>query len=290
MELKVEHFEPIEKIEFNYEEMKAEIEETLKRFSSSAESGAKNLIALKDDRAKLNKLSKSIDEHKKYIKNKLLTPYPEFESKIKTLIGIIQDVTSKIDENIKRIEEEAKKLKMAEITEALSVEISSNHPILFNRPVYCNHIKDYIDGATTRKVGSWLNASMGINLIICEFRDELNRLVDNCRTLENMYADEDEVIKAYITTAVEKHTTFSALVDDINNFKNIKVASEIKKNEEEKQIEQALAKTVIAPKNDKRYTCTIKFIGTEESLRNLKEYLTINNDIAFDIIQSMKEV
>jgi hypothetical protein len=58
----------------------------------------------------------------------------------------------------------------------------------------------------------------------------------------------------------------------------------------EKKIETELSKKVVANKNEKRYTCTIKFVGTEESMAGLKQFLDINKDIAYKVISSMKEV
>lgn len=98
-------------IEANFEEVKAELAEILKSYDYPIT----DVPTAKADRAKLNRISRAIDERRKAVKAEYLEPYNEFEKRIKELNGMILIASSKIDYQIKLIEDEEKEAKRTEL-------------------------------------------------------------------------------------------------------------------------------------------------------------------------------
>lgn len=94
-------------IDFNFEELKAELAERLDHYNSLVvtEDGIKEAKA---DRAKLNKLRTAIDTRRKDIKKEYLKPYNDFEGKIKELTVLIDQPIKAIDTQLQGYEERRK--------------------------------------------------------------------------------------------------------------------------------------------------------------------------------------
>lgn len=104
----------IKKINWNFDELKSEIESKIAIYNNFVYS-PENLKAAKADRANLNRLKKAIDEKRKEIKKLCLKPYEEFESEVKQILDIIDEPITKIDTQIKTEEEKEKKQKRAKL-------------------------------------------------------------------------------------------------------------------------------------------------------------------------------
>lgn len=115
MEIKVEEIKALEPIKFNYEEIKGQLAEQLKRYNNVVYS-EETIGLAKTDRATLNKVKKAINDEKIRIKNLLLEDYTvNFEPKCKELMEMIENVSNKIDNQVKGFEEKAKNEKLQEI-------------------------------------------------------------------------------------------------------------------------------------------------------------------------------
>jgi len=118
MELKVEEIKALEPIKFNYEEIKGQLEEQLKKYKGVVYT--EEVIAqAKTDKATINKVKTAINDEKKRIKNLLLADYTvNFEPKCKELMEMLESVYSEIDTQVKAFEEKEKmdkKLKIADM-------------------------------------------------------------------------------------------------------------------------------------------------------------------------------
>ena len=100
MELQVSEIQALEPIKFNYEELKASLIEKVDTY--------KNLVYteenIKDAKADRALLSKAINDEKIRVKNTLLAPYTDFETKCKELIEIVNNATENVDTQIKAFE------------------------------------------------------------------------------------------------------------------------------------------------------------------------------------------
>ena len=93
----------VQSIEFNYDELKVELQKSLEKYKGITYNDEQIKIA-KQDRAKLNKFKNALNEKKKDLKKKCLEPYEAFEVKIKELMGMVDDPIDEIDKQIKSFE------------------------------------------------------------------------------------------------------------------------------------------------------------------------------------------
>ena len=104
----------IKAIEWNYEELKAELSQKLEQYKGLVYT-EDQIKEAKADRAKLNALATAIDDKRKQIKKQCLQPYEQFEAQIKDLLAVIKEPVALIDSQIKGYEEEKKQKKLEEV-------------------------------------------------------------------------------------------------------------------------------------------------------------------------------
>jgi len=100
----------IEKIKFNFEEIKLKLEERISKYASLVYNDTQILLA-KKDRAELNKLKSEIETKRKEIKAKCMQPYEAFEIKVKELVALVEKPINEIDKQVKSYEETQKEIK-----------------------------------------------------------------------------------------------------------------------------------------------------------------------------------
>jgi len=143
MELKV--YTPVEKfpkkIDWNYEELKAELLEKVKDYEVSVYSDD-DIKSAKADRAKLNKLIEAIKGERADIRRTLLAPDEAFRVEVEDLTGIIQKAVANIDNQVKGYEERQREEKTAKVKEFYEENIADLAEYLpFSRvfkPQYAN--------------------------------------------------------------------------------------------------------------------------------------------------------
>lgn len=104
----------IKPIEWNYEELKAELSQKLEQYKGLVYT-EDQIKEAKADRAKLNALATAIDGKRKELKKQCLQPYEQFEAQIKDLLAVIKEPVALIDAQIKGYEEEKKQKKLEEV-------------------------------------------------------------------------------------------------------------------------------------------------------------------------------
>ena len=104
----------VQKIEFNFDELKNQISESLAKYKNLVYSDD-SIKEAKEDRAKLNKFKEAIENRRKEIKALCLKPYNEFETKVKELTKLIDEPILAIDTQIKNFENEQKEAKQIDI-------------------------------------------------------------------------------------------------------------------------------------------------------------------------------
>ena len=104
----------IKAIEWNNEEIKAEIAEKVSTYKMMVYS-EDQIKEAKADRAELNKFVKKLEDKRKEIKGLCLAPYENFEKQMKELVAIVNEPIQVIDDQIKAYESEQKAKKAEEI-------------------------------------------------------------------------------------------------------------------------------------------------------------------------------
>lgn len=103
-------------IQWNYEELKQEITDTVQEYETSVYSDDM-IRQAKSDRAKLRKFVDAMEAKRKEIKKKYLDPYEQFEREEKELVSIVQKAINNIDSQIKDFEERQRAEKTKQIRE-----------------------------------------------------------------------------------------------------------------------------------------------------------------------------
>lgn len=101
-------------IEFNFDEIKSELEKRLEYYNNLIVT-AESMKDAKTDRANLNKLKTAVEDKRKEIKKMCLEPYTAFENKCKELCSMIAVPISAIDNQIKAFAEIEKQKKLDEL-------------------------------------------------------------------------------------------------------------------------------------------------------------------------------
>lgn len=103
-------------VTWNYEELKAAIQESLVVYKNIVYDDS-SITAAKKDRAMLNKLAKSVDDRKKEIKKKCLEPFNMIDAQAKELISIIKEPIDVIDTQLTAYENARRERVKKEILE-----------------------------------------------------------------------------------------------------------------------------------------------------------------------------
>lgn len=183
MELRVEPVTFPEVIQFNYEELKAEITSKVEMYKNLVYTGSDQIKDAKADRAALNKLIKAMSDERIRIKKDCLKPYEEFERKIKELTDIVNEPVQLIDKQIKEYEQTLKEEKRKSI-EALFQTIG------FQAFVKLEMIWDE----------KWLNASVSMKSIEEKMRDRMYQISTDIMTLNRLSEYAFEAVAVYKET------------------------------------------------------------------------------------------
>lgn len=116
MELRVNEVKTPEKITFNYEELRSEIQKIVEDHSNLVYTG-EQIKDAKSDKASLNKLKKALNDERIRLEKAYLEPFNEFKTQINALIKLINDPINLIDKQIKEFEEYEKQEKRKQIEE-----------------------------------------------------------------------------------------------------------------------------------------------------------------------------
>lgn len=182
LELKIKEFTIPAPIVFNYDELRQEIEERAEHYASMIYDDTQIKDA-KADRARLNKLKKTLNDERIKREREYNEPFQMFKTQIAEIIGIIDKPIATIDAQIKAFEADQKERKRAEIMEFLApFELPFEIPVerIFNE--------------------KWLNASATNDQITTEISEALDRIQTEAEILEGLAEYQTEAILTYKDT------------------------------------------------------------------------------------------
>lgn len=113
-DLKVTPYDLPARIDFNFEQLRQEIEEKAKSYSLCVYTEDTVKLA-KEDRSTLNRLKKALNDERIRREKEYNAPFMEFKAKINELIAIIDKPVEIIDAQVKSFEEAQRKAKAEEI-------------------------------------------------------------------------------------------------------------------------------------------------------------------------------
>lgn len=172
-------------IEWNYEELKAQLAERLEYY--------KNLVVTEDgikeakaDKAKLNLLKSAIEDKRKEIKRTCLAPYEAFEQQCKELTRMIQSPISSIDSQIKNFDEQRKQEKYAQLQAHFESIIGDLEEIV--------NFKTILNP-------KWGNVTAKIGTLKQELTDRVQQCRTDMETLQKQFGD-----KTYLSAIIAKYS------------------------------------------------------------------------------------
>jgi hypothetical protein len=226
MELRVEPVTFPEVIQFNYEELKAEITSKVEMYKNLVYTGSDQIKDAKADRAALNKLIKAMSDERIRIKKDCLKPYDEFERKIRELTDIVNEPVQLIDKQIKEYEQTLKEEKRKDI-EALFETIG------FQAFVKLDMIWDE----------KWLNASVSMKSIEEKMRERMYQISTDLLTLNRLSEYAFEAVAVYKETLDMNRSIAEA--QRMSEIAKQKAEAEARrKQEEERRAKEAEEKKV----------------------------------------------
>lgn len=236
MELRVNEVAIPEKIDFNYEELKAELTSKVSFYETLVYTDDQVKDA-KADRATLNKLKKTLNDERIRREKEYMQPFNEFKAQVNEIIGIIDKPIAVIDKQVKEFEDQKKANKQNAIEELFAT-------IGFQNFVTLEKIWD----------PKWLNASVSMKSIEEQMRSRMYQIGDDVLTLHNLPEFGFEATEVYKQTLdINKAIKEAQRMAEIAKAKaeaaaKKKAAEESRKAEEERKAQEIKEEQrVIAP-------------------------------------------
>lgn len=249
MEFKVQTAGKMPAIEWNYSELKNELNEQLKKYRHLVYT-EDNIKTAKEDRARLNKLVRAINDQKLVVKENYCREYFKFEDQVKELQQMVKDQNEYIDKAIKTFEEKERDEKRKQI-----------------EAVYLEEIAEFESDIPLEKLFAdrWLNKTVTLK----EIRDYIKTKVIDARE-SIAYIDRIE-------------TPFTLEMKKIY-FDTLSLVTALERN---KQLQELKAKREEKPKviekepEEKYYVVTMQINVTDKLLDQLTDFLDENGMVWF---------
>jgi len=228
MELIVKEINIPEKIEFNYTELKQEIDEKLDIYRNLVYQ-EKDLKVAKSDKAALNRLKKALNDERIRREKEYMKPFVEFKNQINEIIDIIDEPVRLIDSQIKEYESEKKEKKKQTILK------------------YFNDINkfDWLDITKIYNM-KWLNTSFSMKKVQEEITLTIERIENDIETIKSLQ------YKFEVEEYYKKSLDLNYAIAEVNKIKEIQhkkyLQEELKKRE--RQMQQDLEQNKINYKNN----------------------------------------
>lgn len=258
LELKIIEKE-VGKLAINYDEFKAELLVQLEQFKGLVVT--ENAISeAKSKRAGLNKVAKIIDDRKKELKKEFLKPYELVDTQAKELIGLINEVNSAIDFQIKEFEELEKNTKKNEIISLWD---------------FRNYHKVSLEQLWDDK---WLNKTVSLKNIDLDLETKIAKIENDLSNIDGLVEDKNVVLtlQSKYLINLDLNKTLFEYHQEIERSKILKEQSSVREEPSPVEVKSRTAETEIG-EEEKVYTLQFEIVGTKDEIMKLSEFLKSNN-------------
>lgn len=271
LKIKTDPGDFVKAIEFNYDEIKSEMEEKVAVYKKMVYTDDQIKDA-KADRAELNKMVKMLEDKRKEIKAMCLAPYEKFEVQMKDLVAVVNEPINVIDTQIKAYEDQKKEEKRA--------EIEAYYATLDFMGVELKQIFD----------PKWLNASVSMNAVHDALDKRSQEIRTDVATLSALPEYAFEAVDMYHKTldlrqAIAEATRLKDLDERKKAAEEIKVAP--KEPEKVAEPEPIIPEDNFMPDfgeiKDSRENVVFKVFATPNEIGKITDFLMVNK-IQFDRI------
>lgn len=289
-----------DKIEFNYEEMKAEFSKKLVHYNTLVVT-EDSIRDAKTDKAALNKLKEAIDTRRKEIKKLYLLPYENLEKQCKELIAMIEAPIKSIDSQIAVFDQKLQDEKWEQITAYYNAEV-----------------KELKELVPLEKIVSskWKNKTESLESVNNAIGDTLERIRGELETVSTLRSPYEQQIKDVylndynLSKALMEQKRLEERQKQIEEMERQKEErrkqaeeAERKRQEEQQRAAQNVSEPVIEAKKESpvqavtedtpatptapitpKYSATFKVTGTQTQLQALAAFMKKYN-INYEVIK-----
>lgn len=272
-----------QELAFNYEELKAELQERLEYYNGLVVT-EDTIKQGKEERAALNKFKGAIDTYRKDVKKRYMAPYNDFEHKVKDLTGLIDEPINAIDKQLAVFEEQRKAAKQSDIETAYDKLVSED-------------LRDIIplDRIQDKK---WLNATTSLKKIEEDIAERIKRTEADLLALDTVPEEYKAGVHAKYIDTLDITLAMNHMNAQIKAEEAFKARQEEEKRrlEQQAQAEKNLAEIAQQEANkrlaaqeekaqeiefpdpaEKKYPLRLAFNLTIKEANTLKQFLTDNN-------------
>lgn len=272
-----------QELAFNYEELKAELQERLEYYNGLVVT-EDTIKQGKEERAALNKFKGAIDTYRKDVKKRYMAPYNDFEHKVKDLTGLIDEPINAIDKQLAVFEEQRKGAKQSDIETAYDKLVPED-------------LRDIIplDRIQDKK---WLNATTSLKKIEEDIAERIKRTEADLLALDTVPEEYKAGVHAKYIDTLDITLAMNHMNAQIKAEEAFKARQEEEKRrlEQQAQAEKNLAEIAQQEANkrlaaqeekaqeiefpdpaEKKYPLRLAFNLTVKEANALKQFLTDNN-------------
>jgi len=255
---------PLPPVEWNYEAVKAWVEDGLAAYKGRVYDESSIAVA-KKDRATLNKLADALDGKRKEMKSLYLKPFEEFEAQTKELRAMVKDQVEEIDAQVKKFESERKQEKLMQIEEMFHGAIGDLAALIpyerFHDP-------------------KWLNVTTSMTSIAAELAKKIEGVISGLAAIEALALEPS--IAEQVTGAFLKDFDLAYALKEKERIEQQRAAIEAynaaqNASAPEPDHEPAVMASPAAPVDDPIRTVVFKVEATDAQLKALKQFLITNN-------------
>lgn len=211
----------------NLEQLKEELIPRLKKYNELVVT-EDSIKAAKEDKAKLNKLKKAIEEQRIAIKKQYLEPYNALEAQCKEVVALIDAPVKAIDSQIKAFEEIEKQNKYKDLEQAFE-QLGAPEWVTIN---------DILNP-------KWENKTLKLDALKAEMAEKLQKINDDAAKISDMYGDKSyylPIMNRYKTTKDFSQTAVYA----------VQLENEYKREQERKAREEELRQQMLKAAEEKK--------------------------------------
>lgn len=268
MELIVKDMSLPEAIDFNYEEIKAELTEKVSYYKGLVYTDD-GISKAKSDLANLRKFTKALSDERIKVKKQCLAPYEEFERKINDLVALVNEPIGLISQQVNNYEEQLKANKKAEIEKLW--EDKRTYEWLSLSMIWND---------------KWLNATVKFPAIEKEIAEKLDQIDKDIITISALPEFSFEAQKVYETTldlnkAISEGMRLSEIQKQKEEFERKKKEEEVKAaiNPPEPEVVAEVAAVPVeepapttTPSEDKIYTLQFEITCNLDQAKALRKF------------------
>lgn len=272
-----------QELAFNYEELKAELQERLEYYN--------NLVVTEDtikqgkeERAALNKFKGAIDTYRKDVKKRYLAPYNVFEKQVKDLTGLIDEPIHAIDNQLAVFEDQRKQAKQSDIETAYDKLVPDD----LREIIPLDRIQDK----------KWLNATTSMKKVEEDIAERIKRTEADLLALDTVpdeykagvhakYLDTLDIQMAmnHMHAQQKAEEAFKArqeeekrrLEEQAQAEKNLAELAQQEANKRHAAQEEKLEEIEFPDPAEKKYPLCLAFNLTKQQAIDLKNFLYDNN-------------